>query len=219
MVILRSFGRLQTFEIKKFQNAVPVEMSADKRFSRLLVVAPINAGWRFLCLDSPGFWFLARLHFRHLSFVVCLSSVNWSFSETAAWIQTKFYGRLPPYIQPFIIIIVFFSKFFNIQIFTIFFGFRWHGTLREQKDYFYSVSPIWTKLYAKLGGHGEYNVINLLAICKNKLKIWWHLMAGEPGPSSQVLSPQSNPGASPGWRIGEWPLVKGWPATLAGRGP
>ncbi len=32
---------------------------------------------------------------------------------------------------------------------------------------------------------------------------------GEPGLSSQVLSPQSNPGASPGWRIGEWPLVKG----------
>ncbi len=27
--------------------------------------------------------------------------------------------------------------------------------------------------------------------------------AGEPGLSSQVLSPQSNPGASPGWRIGE----------------
>ncbi len=27
--------------------------------------------------------------------------------------------------------------------------------------------------------------------------------AREPGLSSQVLSPQSNPGASPGWRIGE----------------
>ncbi len=42
---------------------------------------------------------------------------------------------------------------------------------------------------------------------------------GEPGLSSQVLSPQSNPGASPRWWIGEWPLVKGWPAALAGRGP
>ncbi len=28
-------------------------------------------------------------------------------------------------------------------------------------------------------------------------------IAGEPGLSSQMLSPQSNPGASPGWRIGE----------------
>ncbi len=27
--------------------------------------------------------------------------------------------------------------------------------------------------------------------------------SGEPGLSSLVLSPQSNPGASPGWRIGE----------------
>ncbi len=46
--------------------------------------------------------------------------------------------------------------------------------------------------------------------------------SGEPGLSSQVLSPQSNPGASPRWRIGEGPLVKrlasyfSWPRTRVG---
>ena len=48
------------------------------------------------------------------------SSVHSGFSETALWIQVKFYGKLPTYIcyisRPF-----FFSKFFNfLRTFAIF---------------------------------------------------------------------------------------------------
>ncbi len=46
-------------------------------------------------------------------------SVNSSFSETAAWIQTKFYGQLPIHhiSRPFFFVFCFF-KIFNFQIFA-----------------------------------------------------------------------------------------------------
>ena len=49
-------------------------------------------------------------------------SVNSSFSETSAWIQTKFYGKLP--IHHISRQLFCFFKIFNFQIFTIFVRFR-----------------------------------------------------------------------------------------------
>ncbi len=71
--------------------------------------------------------FLALLDFVSRATVMAQASVvhpsvNSSFSETAAWVQTKFYGKLPIHhiSRPFFS----FFKIFNFQIFTIFFRFR-----------------------------------------------------------------------------------------------
>ena len=105
-----------------------------------------------------------------------VQSVNSGFSETAAWIQAKFCGKLPiRHISSFFLIFFFFLVDFLFSFFSIFFFFVFVNMgpmgAKISKCYFsHNFDPIATKLYDKYDSHGGIQAITFVAICQ-KLKI------------------------------------------------
>ncbi len=95
------------------------------------------------------------------------SSVNSGFSETAAWIQVKFYGRLPIYHISSLLFS--FCKIFSFHILTILFSFSltWNNIGAKISKRYSSYTFIWSERNVLINKvvMGE-KVMDLLAICQ-----------------------------------------------------
>ncbi len=104
--------------------------------------------------------------------VVRRTSIYSSFSEIAAWIQAKYFGKVPiRHISR-----LFFSIFFIFKVVRIFsFWLTWDPMgAKISKSYFsQNFDPISPKLYDKYDGHGGIQAITFLPICQ-KLTVLWH---------------------------------------------
>ena len=120
-----------------------------------------------------------------LSWRSCLSSVspssvNLGFSETAAWIQAKFYGKLPMHhiSRPFFLLSKFSSNFYDFFSFSL----TWDpmGAKISKRYSSSSFHPIWAKLYDNLGRHEGIKSYGIYVYGTTNIKCLWcrkHFMA------------------------------------------